>query len=81
MDTYFQSQVQALAAAEQFANQCGYDVVYPDYIWAEHIGYEKYHDYHFPLVVRKTGNAAKQWLHIVLYRMPSGDYELVTYLN
>jgi hypothetical protein len=34
----------------------------------------------FELIVKQTGNLAKKYLHISLYRMESGNYELNHYI-
>lgn len=79
LDTYFQTQAGALNAVETLANDLGYEIKYPENIWSEHVNYTKTVKYSFPLIVKKTGNFARKQLHIALYRMESGSYELTYY--
>jgi hypothetical protein len=79
-DTYFFTQSAALMYTEEETLKAGYDIIYPNHLWAEHVNYGTSVKYDFPLVLRRTGNAAKKWLHIQLYRMGNGKYELSFYL-
>jgi hypothetical protein len=81
IDSYFQTQASALDATVSAADEMGYIIKYPDRIWAEHVNYGHTVKYSFPLIVKKTGNHAKKRLHITLYRMDSGSYELTYYFN
>jgi len=78
-DTYFNTQNQALEFAYSKLPK-KYVIDFPEYIWTEHVVYETYRSYHLDL---KTinGNKAKKSLHINLYRMNSGTYELTFYIN
>ncbi len=77
-DTFFKTQASALQYAfDQVTDKYNLDL--PDHLWTEHVAYETTVKYHIPLIVKKTGNPAKKWLHISLYRMGSGTYELVHY--
>jgi hypothetical protein len=78
--TYFSTQSAALAAVEDEVRRRGYDIIYADRLWCEHVDYGKTVKYSFPLTVVKTGNEAKKWLHIQLYRMSGGQYELNFYI-
>jgi len=78
-DTYFETQQAALHCADQMATKRGYIPQYPDNIWTEHVNYGTTVRYHIPMLTKK-GNLAKKYLHIVLYRMDSGRYELTTFL-
>jgi len=78
---YFDTQAQAIEEAENHAKRLGYDVNYPDRIWTEHVNYGSVVKYHLGLILQKTGNAARKLLHISLYRMDSGKYELTYYFN
>jgi hypothetical protein len=79
LDTYYQTQASALDAVETLANDMGYELKKPDYLWSEHVNYGHTVKYSFPLIVKKTGNYARKQLHIALYRMDSGSYELTYY--
>ena len=79
--TYFDTQSAALEIPFQAANDRGYDVEEPQHLWTEHVAYGTTVRYNIPLKVQKTGNYAKKWLHITLYRMDSGKYELTYYFN
>lgn len=81
MQVYHATQAAALMEAEQYAKKKGYSVIYEDRLWTEHVGYGHTVKYSFPLTVDRTGNEAKFWLHIQLYRMGNGGYELNCYLS
>jgi hypothetical protein len=77
-DTYFNTQSEALNHV--FASiPSKYQIQFPENIWTEHVSYGTTVRYSLPLIVSKTGNPAKKWLHISLYRMDSGKYELTYY--
>jgi hypothetical protein len=78
--TYFSTQAAALMHAEEETRKAGYDIIYADRLWTEHVGYGTSVKYDFPLTLRRTGNEAKKWIHIQLYRMGNGGYELNFYL-
>jgi hypothetical protein len=81
METYFATQAAALQAVEERVNSTGrWEIEYPDKIWTEHVAYGKTVRYTLPLRVKSTGNPARKALHITLYRMDSGNYELTHYL-
>ncbi len=79
-ETYFLTQAEALRCAYEQVNS-KYIIDFPDRIWTEHVNYGYTVRYTLPLIVAKTGNPAKKCLHISLYRMDSGRYELTTYLQ
>ena len=79
-NTYFSTQAAALMHAEEETRKAGYDIIYADRLWTEHVGYGTSVKYDFPLTLRRTGNEAKKWIHIQLYRMGNGGYELNFYL-
>jgi hypothetical protein len=77
---YFSTQNEALQNVYQFIeNENRHDIIFPDNIWTEHVAYGHTVFYHLDLAVKKTGNLAKKCLHIILYRMDSGNYELNYY--
>ena len=79
-DTYFKTQSEALNHVFDMVKTGGkYTIEFPENIWTEHVNYGTSVHYHLPLIVSKTGNPAKKWLHITLYRMDSGNYELTYY--
>lgn len=79
-DTYFETQNSALEFSHQLAITRGYTPQYPDRLWAEHCSYGNNVRYTIPLLTSR-GNLAKKCLHISLYRMDSGRYELTTWLQ
>ena len=80
-NTYFSTQNQALEYAYKSVEDKNlYEIQFPDRIWTEHIAYGQTTFYHLDLRVKRTGNLAKKCLHIILYRMASGNYELNFYL-
>jgi len=79
--TYFDTQAAALYFVFSNIKDRGYEIIEPDRLWSEHVGYGQTVKYHFELTVSKTGNPARKWLHISLYRMDSGTYELTFYLH
>jgi len=58
----------------------GYRLENPDNFWPEHVSYGTTIKYSLPLVNR-NGNRCRKWVHIQLYRMDNGYYELNWYLN
>ena len=80
LETYFATQAAAIIEVEKETRRRGYDIIYGENLWAEHVAYGTTVKYSFPLTVVKTGNEAKKWLHIQLYRMGSGKYELNFYI-
>jgi hypothetical protein len=78
-DTYFETQSEALQFVFDSIEDTQYEVKLPENIWTEHVAYGSTVRYYLPLIVAKTGNPAKKWLHISLYRMDSGRYELTYY--
>jgi hypothetical protein len=79
-DTYFDTQAAALQSVyDEIEAKQQYEIVYPEMIWTEHVAYGTTCKYHLPLKVKRTGNFAKKYLHIVLHRMDSGKYELTHY--
>jgi ureidoglycolate hydrolase len=78
-DTYFDLQRQALDKAYEYAEGKGYEVIEPENFWVEHINYGTTGKYHLEL--RKDGKVQKKMLHISLYRMDNGKYELTQYIN
>lgn len=77
--TYFATQAAALDFAFTSVNDRGYTVDEPQSIWTEHVAYGTTVHYNLPLIVMRTGNPARKWLHIALYRIDSGRYELTFY--
>jgi hypothetical protein len=78
--TYFSSQNAALEFVfRQIDFENHYDIKFPDRIWTEHVPYGQSISYHLDLIVKQTGNLARKCLHIILYRMDSGNYELNFY--
>jgi hypothetical protein len=75
---YFESQAQALDYAFDDVGR-KFEIVFPDYIWAEHISYGKYKKYTFDLLT-KNGNMSRKMLVIMIYRLESGTYELTYYV-
>ncbi len=79
-DTYFNTQSEALDYANDMAIGKGYTPQYPDHLWVEHVNYGTNARYTIPMLTQR-GNPAKKHLHISLYRMDSGRYELITWLQ
>jgi len=79
-DTYFETQSEALEYAYAQVHP-RYAIQFPENIWTEHVSYGSTVRYSLPLNVVKTGNPAKKYLHISLYRMESGRYELTYYFG
>ena len=80
-NSYFENQSSALNEVFQHVQSKGYSVNEPDNLWTEHVSYGTTVHYNLPLIKTSTGNPARKWLHIALYRMDSGRYELTHYLN
>jgi len=79
-ESYFNTQAEALAAMDTGVTLRGYVIVYPDYLWAEHVAYGTTVRYSFDLLTRR-GSLARKRCHVQLYRMDSGRYELNWYLG
>jgi hypothetical protein len=80
VSTYYATQNQALEAVyAEIARENRYEIVFPENIWTEHVAYGHQVFYNLELKVKRTGNPAKKYLHIILYRMASGSYELTFY--
>ena len=78
--TYFSTQNQALESVyKSIDDENHYEIIFPDRIWTEHVAYGTQVFYNLELMVKRTGNRAKKYLHIILYRMDSGNYELNFY--
>ena len=78
---YFKTQNGALQEVENYVNLKGYKILHPTSLWVDHLYPGNTAKYDFPLKVIKTENLAKKWIHIQIYRMDSGLYELNYYLN
>ena len=79
-ETYFNTQSAALQFVyDTIDMENHYDILFPESIWTEHVAYGTVVKYHLPLKVKRTGNFAKKYLHITLYRMDNGKYELTYY--
>lgn len=82
-EIYFNTQNQAVDAAVEKAQQRGFEVTDEDLANSAFIegwvGYENERRDSIPLY--KNGVPQKKMLQISLYRMPSGKYELTTYIN
>jgi hypothetical protein len=79
-NTYFNTQSAALQFVYDTINmENHYEIEFPERIWTEHVHYGTSVSYHLPFKVKRTGNFAKKYLHITLYRMDSGKYELTYY--
>jgi hypothetical protein len=79
--TYFDTQAQALDYAYEDARKRGYEVVMPNnpVSFFGHIEYIHTKRYTFDLT--KDGKEQKKCLHVILYRMDSGWYELTHYIQ
>jgi hypothetical protein len=84
MSIYHNTQSSALSELEAQAHKRGYDIVYPNHLWTEHVNYG--HTVKYTLDVRYNkgrwvGKIANKCLHVQLYRMDNGKYELNFYIN
>ena len=81
-ETFYNTQSEAVDAAVQKAESMGYEVDKDDiwrYFGQGWVGYEN--DRRGIITLYKNGVEQRKGLVIVLYRMPSGKYELTTYIN
>ena len=78
-DTYFDTQKAALEYAYSKVPK-EYMVIFPEHIWTEHVNYGTSVKYVLELNYF-TGKKSRKCLHISLYRMSSGNYELTFYVN
>jgi hypothetical protein len=79
-NTYFETQGQAIRHIEEALAARKYELTPTDNLRFEHVSYETTVHYNFPLQ-RTDGKNTKRWLHIQMYRMPSGRYEANYYLS
>jgi hypothetical protein len=75
--TYFETQSSALQYVEDQLKS-KFLIAYPDRIWSEHVNYGTSVSYHLPLNTLE-GKPTRRFVHITLYRMDSGRYELNYY--
>jgi hypothetical protein len=80
MIVYHATQSAAIIEAEKETLHRGYFIDFPDRLWCEHVNYGSTVKYSFPLI-RKDGRNTKKWVHIQLYRMDKGQYELNSYIS
>ena len=81
-ETYYNTQSEAVDAAVQKAESMGYEVDKDDiwrYFGQGWVGYEN--DRKGIITLYKNGVEQRKALNISIYRMPSGTYELTTYIN
>lgn len=82
-ETYFDTQTEAFEHALEKAKQKGFEIKEEDLqnsVFTQGwVGTENYRKDSIPLY--KDGKLQRKMLQIVLYRMPSGKYELTTYIN
>jgi len=81
-ETYYKTQGEAVDAAVQMAKSMGYEIDQEDiqiHFGDGWVGYENYKTGNITLY--KDGTEQRKALIISLYRMPSGKYELTTYIN
>jgi hypothetical protein len=79
--TYYGCQSSALIAAEHDIRRKGYNIMYPDRLWSEHVSHGQSVKYDFPLYNIKKEKESILWVHIQLYRMGNGSYELNHYIS
>jgi hypothetical protein len=80
MEIYHDTLLEALSAAIKYANDKGFDVIENDVMW-NGMPYETYQTRLYKLINLAKNTLYKKCLNISLYRMPSGRYELTTYIN
>ena len=80
-EIYHNTMSEAIQAAIEYAKSKGFQVASEDEdnIWWEAMQYETYQTKLYTLY--KDNVQVKKCLNISLYRMPSGRYELTTYIN
>ncbi len=78
MAQYFAQMSLAIDAAKATARMKEYEVVDNELLW-EHVPYGQTRKRSLELI--KDRMPSKKMLHISLYRMESGNYELVHYIN
>lgn len=84
MEVYHNTQASALNELENQVLKQGYRINYPDCLWTEHVNYGHTVDYHLDLICNKgrwINKEANKKLHVQIYRMDSGKYELNFYIN
>jgi hypothetical protein len=79
-EIYHETMLNAISAAVKYANDKGYDVIENDIMW-NGMPYETYQTKLYQLINLAKKTLDKKCLNISLYRMPTGRYELTTYIN
>jgi len=78
-EIYHNTMGEAIEAARQYATDKGYTVGdHMGFDWTS-MAYETYQTRLYQLT--KNDKHVEKCLNVTLYRMPSGKYELVTYVN
>lgn len=78
--TYFETQAAAIRSVEESIETRKYQLQPTDCLRFEHVNYGGTVHYNIPL--QRTDNKnTKRWVHIQMYRMDSGRYELNYYLS
>lgn len=87
-DTYFETLSETLDAVRDYATKLGYELD-EDVIFSKFgtggISYETYKSANIPLlkngepILNKSGKEMNRAIHVSIYRMPSGKYELTMY--
>lgn len=75
---YFDTMREAIDEAYRATREKGYEPVELAFMW-DHVPYGETRDTHIDLT--KDGKEQKKCLHVQLYRMETGRYELNFYLN
>lgn len=79
-DTYFDTMSLAIDTAKEQADRKNFEVIDNELLW-EHVPYGQTRKRSLELVSKNTGAKSKKMLHVSLYRMESGRYELTAYIN
>jgi hypothetical protein len=77
-EIYHETMYKAIQEAIRLATLKGY-TVHEESITLEPISYETSRTIIYP--IEKNGKMQRKCMNVTLYRMPSGKYELTTYIN
>jgi len=77
--TYFETLGEAKDEARKLV-PTGYILNEDDYFTLQHLSYGTTGSIHARMTTPK-GVEAKRWLHVIIYRLDSGRYELTAYLG
>jgi hypothetical protein len=78
-ETYHETLASCFNEAEKYVTKRGYEPIEFELSDPQHVAYGQKEEYHKELKV--DGKLQRKMLHVIIYRMDSGTYELTMYFN